>query len=202
MNVIGLFQRKGHTCTFTIEFESLSCLIQQQQPLQPPPPPPQQPQQQQQQQQSLPPSRKSLLSGFKIANNIGQMIDDAIGGLMGDIDRAPPTGVLRKNVVICWKRGKKKYVCLCVYIYIYISVYLPIKICYVLLTNDGTGRERYHLLPLLIRQHMHMNSMVFNQISCHRFKSPQPWNRLRNREPVPHSHCLSGHLREKNLKYR
>jgi uncharacterized small protein (DUF1192 family) len=115
MNVIGLFQRRGHTCTFTIEFESLSCLIQQQQPLQQqqqqsPPPPPQQQQQQQQQlqQQSLPPSRKSLLSGFKIANNIGQMIDDAIGGLMGDIDRAPPTGVLRKNVVICWKRGKKK----------------------------------------------------------------------------------------------
>jgi hypothetical protein len=86
-------QKRGHKCTFTIEFESVSCLIQQQQ-----------------QQQQLPSSRKSLLSGFKIQEHL-----DRIGSLINDTaspNGAPPHGVLHKRVVLTWKRGNKKYVCI------------------------------------------------------------------------------------------
>ena len=80
--------KRGHACEFTIQLQSLTCLIQQQQQ-----------------------SRKSMLSGLKIANNINQMIEAINDRVLGESDSsAPRTGVLQKKIVISWKRGHKKFV--------------------------------------------------------------------------------------------
>ena len=77
-------KKRGHRCVFTIEIENISCLIQQQQ-------------------QQMPSSaRKSLLSGLKIAEHLGNLIND------NSSNAGPPTGYLHKRVVITWKRGNKK----------------------------------------------------------------------------------------------